>query len=112
MTQSTEAQAAVTVLTTKLRRPSTPLLLVARPRLLEQLGAYEDRQLIEVGGLQALVFAGQGQEAAALEALGEAVDQLVLSPVTVKKHTQRIYRKLGVHNRREAVAKARRLGLV
>ncbi len=42
----------------------------------------------------------------------EIAERLVLSPVTVKKHTQRIYEKLGVHSRRAAVAEARRLGLI
>ena len=42
----------------------------------------------------------------------EIAERLVLSPVTVKKHTQRIYRKLGADNRRAAVAQARRLGLI
>jgi LuxR family maltose regulon positive regulatory protein len=42
----------------------------------------------------------------------EIAEQLVLSPLTVKKHTQRVYRKLGVDNRRSAVAEARRLGLI
>jgi ATP/maltotriose-dependent transcriptional regulator MalT len=36
----------------------------------------------------------------------------VLSPVTIKKHEQRIYRKLDVDNRRAAVAQARHLGLI
>jgi LuxR family maltose regulon positive regulatory protein len=42
----------------------------------------------------------------------EIAVQLVLSPTTVKKHTARIYEKLGVNNRRAAVAEARRLGLL
>ncbi len=42
----------------------------------------------------------------------EIAERLVLSPVTIKKHTQRIYRKLGVDNRRAAVAQARQLGLI
>ena len=42
----------------------------------------------------------------------EIAAQLVLSPLTVKKHTQRLYRKLGVSSRRAAVAEARRLALI
>ncbi len=42
----------------------------------------------------------------------EIAVRLVLSPLTVKKHTQRLYRKLGVANRRAAVAEALRLGLI
>jgi LuxR family maltose regulon positive regulatory protein len=42
----------------------------------------------------------------------EIAQRLVLSPLTVKKHTQRIYRKLGVQNRRAAVDRARRLDLI
>ena len=42
----------------------------------------------------------------------EIAERLFLAPGTVKKHTNHLYRKLGVHNRREAAAAARRLGLV
>jgi LuxR family maltose regulon positive regulatory protein len=42
----------------------------------------------------------------------EIAKQLVISPATVKRHTLSIYGKLGVGGRREAVAKARHLGLL
>jgi LuxR family maltose regulon positive regulatory protein len=42
----------------------------------------------------------------------EIAERLVLSPVTVKKHTLHIYRKLGVNSRRAAAEMARRLDLV
>jgi LuxR family maltose regulon positive regulatory protein len=42
----------------------------------------------------------------------EIAEALVLSRLTVSKHTANIYRKLGVGNRREAVKKARELGLL
>lgn len=48
MADATDVQAAVPLLATKLRRPSTPLLLVPRPRLLEQLAAHAERRLILV----------------------------------------------------------------
>jgi len=40
----------------------------------------------------------------------EIADRLYLSLNTVKVHTRTIYGKLGVHNRTQAVAKARALG--
>lgn len=42
----------------------------------------------------------------------EIAEALVLSRLTVSKHTANIYRKLGVGNRREAVKKAHALGLL
>lgn len=39
-------------------------------------------------------------------------DYLHISVVTVKRHTANIYQKLGVHNRRQAVAKATGLGIL
>lgn len=41
----------------------------------------------------------------------EIARKLFISPGTVKRHTNNIYRKLAAHNRREAVAKAKALGL-
>ena len=42
----------------------------------------------------------------------EIARELMVAPATVKKHTVTLYDKLGVHDRREAVAKARTLGYV
>jgi LuxR family maltose regulon positive regulatory protein len=42
----------------------------------------------------------------------EIAARLVLAPATVRKHTMNIYGKLGVDNRRAAVAQARRMGLI
>jgi len=44
--------------------------------------------------------------------LRDIARELYVSPNTVKTHTQSIYRKLGVSDRQEALAKARELGLV
>ena len=44
--------------------------------------------------------------------VNEMAEQLVISPNTVKKHVSSIYTKLGVNNRRQAVAKARDVGLL
>jgi len=41
----------------------------------------------------------------------EIANQLNISPVTVKRHAANIYQKLGVHGRRQAVAKATGLGM-
>jgi len=42
----------------------------------------------------------------------EIADELFVSVNTVKTHVKQIYRKLGAHDRREAVVRARQLGLV
>ncbi|GAB6909718.1 Transcriptional regulatory protein LiaR (fragment) [Desulfosarcina cetonica] len=42
----------------------------------------------------------------------EIADRLFISPITVKRHTANIYRKLNVHSRRQAVVEAFRHHLV
>ena len=42
----------------------------------------------------------------------EIAQRLFISPGTVKRHTNNIYRKLATHNRQEAVAKAKTFGLI
>jgi len=37
---------------------------------------------------------------------------LLISPQTIKKHTSNIYRKLNVTGRRQAVAAARKIGIL
>ena len=42
----------------------------------------------------------------------EIAQRLFISPGTVKRHTNNIYRKLATHNRQEAVAKAKAFGII
>ena len=66
----------------------------------------------EIGAL--LTF----REAEVLELMAERLtnqeiaDRLTVSLNTVKKYCQRIFRKLGVKNRRQAIARAHSLGLI
>ena len=49
---------------------------------------------------------------AAGETNGEIAGRLFVSTPTVKTHVNNLYRKLGVHGRTRAVARARDLGLI
>jgi DNA-binding NarL/FixJ family response regulator len=42
----------------------------------------------------------------------EIANRLFISPKTVRRHTENIYNKLSVHDRREAVAKGLGLGIL
>ena len=42
----------------------------------------------------------------------EIAQELSVSPETVRYHLKNFYQKLAVHNRRDAVGKARNLGLI
>ena len=44
--------------------------------------------------------------------LPEIAAELELSPETIKTHTRVIYRKLGVHNRRDAVSQGQEAGIL
>jgi ATP/maltotriose-dependent transcriptional regulator MalT len=44
--------------------------------------------------------------------LPEIAAELELSPETIKTHTRMIYRKLGVHNRRDAVSRGQEIGIL
>jgi LuxR family maltose regulon positive regulatory protein len=87
-------------------------VLVAFPDS-EQVGTIENRK----SGIQNLVEPLTPRESEVLAMLGqrltnqEIADELVVSPSTVKTHTLNIYGKLGVHSRKQAVAKAQELGL-
>jgi LuxR family maltose regulon positive regulatory protein len=76
---------------------STPHVASAMPELTEPL---TDREL-EV--LQMIAAGASNREIA---------EDLVITVGTVKRHTNHIYGKLGVHSRTEAVARARGLGLL
>jgi LuxR family maltose regulon positive regulatory protein len=44
--------------------------------------------------------------------LPEIAAELELSPDTIKTHTRVVYRKLGVHNRRDAVSRGQQAGIL
>ncbi len=77
--------------------PPTPRLPALSDALIEPLSARE----IEVLHLLAEGLTNR-----------EIAQRLYLSPNTVRVHTSHIYGKLGVHNRTQAVAKARSLGVL
>ena len=101
-------------------RPQLTRLL--RPR---RVGAFEQAVLERLeDGLPVVTTADQsagplsGREVTVVRYLAsrltnrEIASELYISTNTLKTHVQRVYRKLGVSSRREAVAEARRLGLL
>lgn len=42
----------------------------------------------------------------------EIADELIISPATVRKHTENIYKKLQVHNKIEAIQEATKKKLI
>jgi LuxR family maltose regulon positive regulatory protein len=72
-----------------IRPPAAPLIEPLTPRELEVLELL-DRRLTN----------------------REIAEALIVSPSTVKTHTLNIYRKLGVHGRKQAVARARELSIL
>jgi LuxR family maltose regulon positive regulatory protein len=81
-------------MTQSLRPAAAPVETLA---LLEPLSQRE-------GEILRLIETGMPNEAVA--------HALVIAPGTVKKHLDNIYGKLGVHNRTEAVSRARQLDLL
>jgi len=90
----------------------------------EGIGSYQQAVLDRVEGDRPPVQAGDGsagplsdRELTVVRYLAsrltyrEIASELFVSTNTLKTHVQRIYRKLGVSSRMEAVAEARRLGL-
>jgi LuxR family maltose regulon positive regulatory protein len=78
--------------------PDTPPLeRAARPGPVEEL-TWREQEVLELLGER---FSNK-----------EIAERLVVSPLTVKGHTIKIYQKLGVNGRRAAVAQARILGLL
>lgn len=82
----------------ELGQPVSPTLL--RPQTSDLLEPLSQREL-EVLDLMALGLTNR-----------QIAQRLYLSSNTVKRHTMNFYQKLGVHNRTEATAKARTLGIL
>ncbi|HEX3804025.1 MAG TPA: LuxR C-terminal-related transcriptional regulator, partial [Solirubrobacteraceae bacterium] len=88
------------------------------PRLVEQLESAL-RLIVDVSGARPVVIdelTAREQTVLGLLPTGlsarEIADELGISRDTVKTHTKRIYQKLGVASRRDAVARGRDLGLL
>jgi DNA-binding NarL/FixJ family response regulator len=93
-------------------KPFVPEELIARVRRALTRSAELDRR----NGAAANGLTSREREVLGLLAEGLTqngiAERLVISPMTVATHIQRILGKLGVHSRAEAVSRAYRLGLV
>jgi len=75
----------------------------------------EDTHSVETGGLVEALTDREGQILVLISdrlSNREIGERLFISPSTVKRHTINIYEKLGVHGRRDAVSKAKGLGIL
>jgi LuxR family maltose regulon positive regulatory protein len=70
---------------------------------MQEAGLYETMTPRELDVLELLAQRLQNKEIS---------DNLFVSPETIKSHLKKIYQKLGVAKRQEAVEKARQIGII
>ena len=89
---------------------------LVKPLALGELLARIRRLVTRSGSRDGLVLSAREREIISLLAAGrrraEVARELFISPKTVEKHLERIFRKLGVHTQAEAVARALREELI
>ena len=94
------------------RDPSCPFFLLASfdaPRCAAEQAPIAEQPLVEPLSERELEVLELLSEGCSNREIGQ---RLYISLPTVKSHTRNIYSKLGVHSRREAVARARALGML
>ena len=78
-------------------------LTESAPQVMQEAGLYETMTPRELDVLELLAQRLQNKEIS---------DNLFVSPETIKSHLKKIYQKLGVAKRQEAVEKARQIGII